>query len=456
MRTGRVVLVSLVAVVLTVGLLYSPLRAQQAPPRINELATTVADGFSIASVGDIIIGYPLSQNTDPAFVGLLKIIRDADVATGNYESHAIDGRTFRGSSLGPFGGTPDSPQDVKAMGFDIVARSNNHIGEFGPEGLFETNDRIEKAGLVYAGSGLTYWAARAPRFVATSKGRVGLVATASSYAQNVMAIPGRGEWPGRGGQSALRVTRNFVLPASMWDAVRTIRQAFPTGGSLYPPQGETDDQITILLQRFKRANIDKPRFSYEMNQQDLKDLLAMVREGKSKSDFVGVSIHAHETEDADVVDAGTTPADFLPVFAKASIDAGADAFFATGPHVARGIEIYKGRPIFYGLGEFVRQMDTIGVAATGCTGEGGGYEAVHRHPVPGRAAGQRAQVRELRGGEQVRPRAGLRDPPVSDRPRLGGAHGASRHSAAGCARDGAADPRQASEAVGAVRDDHHD
>ena len=111
-----------------------------------------------------------------------------------------------------------------------------------------------------------------------------------------------------------------------------------------------------------------------MNKDDLRDILAMVREGKSKSDFITVAIHAHQTTETEDIDIAPTPGDFMPVFAKAAIDAGADAFQGTGVHVLRGIEIYKGRPIFYGLGEFFRQMDSDGIAATGCTGEGGGWE----------------------------------------------------------------------------------
>jgi poly-gamma-glutamate synthesis protein (capsule biosynthesis protein) len=160
----------------------------------------------------------------------------------------------------------------------------------------------------------------------------------------------------------------------MWDSISTIRRAFPTGGGLYPPTGERDDQMQILGRWFRRANTDKPRFAYEMNKEDLRDILAMVREGKSKSDFMTVAIHSHETTETEDVDIAPTPGDFLPVFAKATIDAGADAFLGTGVHVLRGIEIYKGRPIFYGLGEFFRQMDSDGIAATGCTGEGGGWE----------------------------------------------------------------------------------
>ena len=69
-----------------------------------------------------------------------------------------------------------------------------------------------------------------------------------------------------------------------------------------------------------------------------------------------------ETDD---LDTNPSIADFLPVLAKAAIDAGADAFLGTGVHVLRGIEIYKGRPIFYGLGEFFRQMDVVGLSGMG-------------------------------------------------------------------------------------------
>ncbi len=42
----------------------------------------------------------------------------------------------------------------------------------------------------------------------------------------------------------------------------------------------------------------------------------------------------------------------LRVFARAMIDAGADLVFGHGPHVVRGMEIYKGRLIAYSLGNF--------------------------------------------------------------------------------------------------------
>lgn len=358
---------------------------QPAAPALpeRELATTVSDGFTMASVGDTIVAYPQSANPDAGFQGVLKLIRDADVATANYEGNIIDGRTFKGTGPGGFGGTPDVAADVKAMGFDLVARSNNHAGEYGYDGLLETNGWLDKAGIVYAGSGEKYASARAARFVSTAKGRVGMVATASSYAEAMVAQPGRGEWPGRGGQSALHYTRFYMTPTALWQAVKGLRDGFPNGNGFYVPTGDTADSITLLGERFKLApNASKPSYSYQMNEADVRDLVAAVTEGKSRSDFMTFAIHAHQFADTkggerglnlpDSEDLDTNPsiADFLPVLAKRVIDAGADAFLGTGVHVLRGIEIYKGRPIFYGLGEFFRQMDVIGLSGMGGRGRG--------------------------------------------------------------------------------------
>ena len=41
-----------------------------------------------------------------------------------------------------------------------------------------------------------------------------------------------------------------------------------------------------------------------------------------------------------------------------AIDQGADLFAGHGPHFLRGIEIYKNRPIFYSLGNFIFQNGT--------------------------------------------------------------------------------------------------
>jgi poly-gamma-glutamate synthesis protein (capsule biosynthesis protein) len=47
-----------------------------------------------------------------------------------------------------------------------------------------------------------------------------------------------------------------------------------------------------------------------------------------------------------------TPPDFLIKLFHDAVDAGADEIIGGGPHSLRGVEIYKGRPILYGMGAF--------------------------------------------------------------------------------------------------------
>jgi len=57
------------------------------------------------------------------------------------------------------------------------------------------------------------------------------------------------------------------------------------------------------------------------------------------------------------------PADFAVELARKAIDAGADAYMGHGPHQLRGIEIYKGKPIFYSLGNFAMMNNSLDAVA---------------------------------------------------------------------------------------------
>ena len=397
-----------------------------------ELATTVDDGFTIATVGDLIYAHDLGHMmTDPRFASVVALLREADVASGNLEGIIVDGRTFAGARMGGHGAEPGAADSIRDMGFDLVARPNNHGNDFGPEGVAETSAHLDRVGVQYAGVGNTYAAARAARFYTARRGRVGMLATTATG--TLPARQGRGEWPGAGGYSTLDVTRFFMMPAAAWPAVRTIRDHFPNGTGFYARGANTDDHIQILGEHFRKAPAaaTDPYYAFEMNQRDLRDLLAAVREGKMRSDFLTVAIHSHHFRDtrggyrgsgipeADHLDTNPSVADYLEEFARASIDAGADAFQGTGVHVVRGIEIYKNRPIFYGLGEFVRQRDVDGLAGLGelrrdaCDGcpfpakyesfvavsefSGGRLTEVRLHPVELRYAAERMAHRGIPG-----------------------------------------------------------
>ena len=92
----------------------------------------------------------------------------------------------------------------------------------------------------------------------------------------------------------------------------------------------------------------------EANKDDVAEITAVVNNASRVADYTIVTIHAHEHDGR----RDLTP-EFLHVFARAMIEAGADVFVGHGPHALRGIEIYQGKPILYSLGDFIFQNETL-------------------------------------------------------------------------------------------------
>lgn len=94
------------------------------------------------------------------------------------------------------------------------------------------------------------------------------------------------------------------------------------------------------------------------NVNELDAAAQLVRSAKKKADIVVVSFHGGaEGENAQNVLRATEifvgeKRGNLPLFAKTVVDAGADLVLGHGPHVLRGMEIYKDRLIVYSMGNF--------------------------------------------------------------------------------------------------------
>jgi poly-gamma-glutamate synthesis protein (capsule biosynthesis protein) len=91
-----------------------------------------------------------------------------------------------------------------------------------------------------------------------------------------------------------------------------------------------------------------------LHRADLQRNLASIAEARRMADWVLFSIHNHEG--AATID---EPSSHVRELAHAVIDAGADIVVGHGPHRDRGIEIYRDRPIFYSLGNFIAQQPTM-------------------------------------------------------------------------------------------------
>jgi poly-gamma-glutamate capsule biosynthesis protein CapA/YwtB (metallophosphatase superfamily) len=331
------------------------------------LPATVKDGFKLVTLGDLLYWRPVRSQIDSAMESALRLVRDADFATANHEGTFFDIHTKRIPPSGAGGGalmvgSPDLAQDIKNLGVRFVSKANNHSVDWGTDGLFEELRLLDAASLPYAGAGDNRAAARAAGFVDLQKGRVGVVSAASSFQNGAIPMDEDAEIPARPGISVLRTTSVQIVNAKDMAALQQMNAASQAAGVSIPgnngtrggsgPPGSANE-ITVLGQTYRLG--EKSGRTWTMNKLDHFEILKEVRSAKKLADLVIFTIHAHEGQEAPGEGDTPYPADFLPVLFHNVIDAGADVVAGHGSHALRGIEIYKGRPIFYGLSTFLFQ-----------------------------------------------------------------------------------------------------
>ena len=152
----RLHLVPVLALVLVTG----PVSAQRPVTRdsVRALTLGVPNGFTLAAAGDLIQTHRIAPAMAPGLAEAVARLQGAAVVFGNFESTAIDVRTFTGHAEAENGGLwlrtdPDVLPDLRRMGFNLVARANNHPTDWGYEGMRETDRRLNDAGIVHAGTG---------------------------------------------------------------------------------------------------------------------------------------------------------------------------------------------------------------------------------------------------------------------------------------------------------------
>jgi poly-gamma-glutamate capsule biosynthesis protein CapA/YwtB (metallophosphatase superfamily) len=326
----------------------------------RQVSAQIPDGFTVAAAGDLIGPYRSVMHLhDPGLTRVVALVRSADIAFANQEGSIFDLHNFNGApSAENGGGIPLSPASVAAelrqMGFSLMSKANNHATDWGPEGLAASERSLRTAGIVFAGSGPSQDAARAPAYASTAKGIVALVSTASTYTEmSVAGAPMQAEnneltrpIPGISvlrTDSAIKVTpREFAVLARIEDAYSGERTA----------EGQTSrasQNGCVRLGKEAFCASDQRGLRYRANAEDEEAVSRSIAEARKRAPLVVFAIHAHESASGDD-EADPRPADFLaPLFHKA-IDAGADLVIRTGPHTLKGIEIYHGKPILYGLG----------------------------------------------------------------------------------------------------------
>ncbi len=325
--------------------------AESRPARGWESAAGVETQTVFALTGDAIINRRLSTFRAPGVNDMFEVIRKADVAFTNFETLIHDFTLAGGQqSGGTYMGSPRFVTDELAWaGFDLLGLANNHVNDYGVDGMRSTVAALAKTNFIYAGVGENLALARKPGYLDSPKGRVALISASSSFPAPIVAGAQRKDMPGRPGLNPLRHTITYTVPQGTYDTLSTLRG---------PPGGNMGEAASSTL-KFGGAEYvvgDQIKVNSKADKNDIEELQASVRDADQQSDWVVVSMHAHEAANAKD---RWMPAEFVVEFAHAMIDAGSDMVVMHGPHILRGIEVYKGKPIFYSLANFIFENDLV-------------------------------------------------------------------------------------------------
>ena len=238
----------------------------------------------------------------PSAVPIIASLLKGDVMFTNFEATIFDEKKGQSPKDGRFLSPPDALEALKAFGFNLVSLSNNHSFDLKVAGIQNALDQANRLKLAHAGTGNTVAEAVAPGYLKTPKGTVALVAMASGLV--------------------------------------------PEGGSA----SATRPGVNEL-----RVEGNKP------NEEDAQRILQSIRAAGTRADLVIVYEHNHvfdrpfRTIMLEELPERLRPPEWLKKWTHAEVDAGADIIVMHGAPLLHGVEIYRGRPIFYDLGNFIFQ-----------------------------------------------------------------------------------------------------
>ena len=336
--------------------------AVAAAARVVPAAAQTPNRMTLAAVGDCIVTRKLSHLRDPDFLAVAELLRGVDCAWGNCEVVLADSRAVYPALKGGDPHTiapPWGADELAWMGIDFVGTANNHTLDFGNEGMFSTLENLDRVGIAHAGAGADLALASRPGYADTSAGRIGQVNCTATFLPFFMAGPAHPHLRGRPGVNMVRRDEKFQVDRKIFDSLKQMEKKFEElqGYNEFAP---------MMQEELARIPKDEWYFGDRMilagdgtdhlsapNPGDLTRVTDALKVARNNSRLVIASIHSHEARHKLEI---SDP--FLQPFARACIDAGADAFFSAGPHVMRGIEIYKGKPIFYSLSNFIFQHET--------------------------------------------------------------------------------------------------
>lgn len=316
---------------------------------------------SFIATGDAFITRRFPGGGYEGFQAVHDCIMEHDVKFSNLE---MTFHNHEGYPAAFSGGTwamadPRTLDDMKSYGFNLYNTANNHSHDYSHGGVLATIRNLNERDMIFAGTGKDLGDASRPCYLETKNARIALIGTSSSFHESGMAGGQSADMVGRPGLNPLRFETIYHVTKEYYDQVAELASLTKVNASMEnsikngyknpPPEG------MFMFGKYTFKLDEKNWIESKPNETDMTRIEGEIREARKQADVVLVSVHSHETDTENT----KVPAMFLETFARRCVDAGADGIIGHGPHELRGIEIYKGKPIFYSLGNFLFETETV-------------------------------------------------------------------------------------------------
>ncbi len=195
----------------------------------RELAARRQRPVVLDAVGDIMLGRSLptlmaQRGTEYPFAAVQPVMAAADLRFGNLEMALTSRGTAARKDYVFRAAAEQTTAALRAGGFNLLSLANNHLTDYGAEGVTDTLQALRAVGIAFAGAGPDAAAAHAPALVTVHGLRVALLAyvnvpddSVSSFrAQSMAAAPGR---PGVAWGTAEAVRRDVTAARTSADVV---------------------------------------------------------------------------------------------------------------------------------------------------------------------------------------------------------------------------------------------
>ena len=205
---------------------------------------------------------------------------------------------------------------------DLVTLAGNHFYDFGEAGVRDTISWCERNGIAHAGGGRNAAEAKRPAFIEKNGVKIGVLAYNAVGSKKNFASEDRG------GTSSINFIRGYV-PCSMLDQTHS----------------RLENDVWELK---KPIHIDEDCMGFNfIDTESYMEFARDVYRTRRECDVLLVYFHKGYVHKPEHV------APWERFLSHIAIDNGADAVVATHSHIARGVEIYKGKAIYNGLNNFV-------------------------------------------------------------------------------------------------------